>query len=63
MRNTSSIVLLTESSLRWTPDKERGKEMSGVPKCTKRLICANTGSPKRREPHGDGTPIVVTARK
>lgn len=42
--------------MRWLRDKR-------APKRTKRLTRVNAGSPKGREPQGDGTPIVVRARE
>ncbi len=36
------------------------KEMSGTPKsCSIRMAETNVGSPKGREPYGDGGPVVV----
>ena len=39
------------------------KEANGNLEHTTRSVCANTGSPKRGDPHGDGAAIVVRARE
>ena len=41
------------------PLVKRGKGTKWEPKRTERLMNTNTGSPTRREPHGDGVPIVL----
>ena len=39
-----------------------GKVTNGAPKSVDVQLTANMGSPKGREPYGDGKPIVVARR-
>jgi len=51
--------VLAEALFGERPVGNRLKEMSRKPKRTTRSAVVNAGSPKRGDPHGDGTAIVA----
>jgi hypothetical protein len=56
--NARQVPYLAKALYGEYPENDRGKGTNGAPKRTRRLMCANAGSPTSREAQGDGTPIV-----